>query len=401
MATQPGVKRKLAAILSADVVGYSRLMQADEAATVAALKTCREVIAGLVARHGGRVVNAPGDALLADFASAVEAVAAAVEIQQAVEGRNVELAPERRMRLRIGVNLGDVIEEADGTVYGDGVNIAARLEALAEAGGICVSGAVHDAVEGKLDCGFDFLGERPVKNIAKPVRVYAVGAAGRPRADAAAAGHQDIRFCSARDGTSIAYAVAGAGPPLVKTANWLNHLEYDWTSPIWRHLLAELAHDHMLVRYDARGNGLSDWTVEDISFEAFVSDLETVVDACRLDRFPLLGISQGCAVSIAYAVRHPERVSKLVLYGGFARGRRKRGSQADIDQAEAMITLIRHSWGQDNPAIRQLFATLFLPDGTPAQVDWFNDLQRITTSPENAARIRTATNDIDVTALLA
>jgi TolB-like protein/class 3 adenylate cyclase len=173
-------RRKLAAILSADAVGYSRLMAADEAATVETLKAYRDIIVRLVARHGGRVVNAPGDALLAEFPSAVEAVQAAIEIQQSVEGHNIELEADRRMQFRIGVNLGDVIEESDGTIYGDGVNIAARLEALAEGGGVCISSTVYDAVEGKLALGFDFLGEHQVKNIAKPVRVYCVRAESKP-----------------------------------------------------------------------------------------------------------------------------------------------------------------------------------------------------------------------------
>ena len=176
----PSSRRKLAAILSADVVGYSRLMAADEAATVETLKAYRDIIARLVVRHDGRVVNAPGDALLAEFPSAVEAVQAAIEIQQSVEGHNIELEADRRMQFRIGVNLGDVIEEADGTIYGDGVNIAARMEALAEGGGICISSTVYDAVEGKLALGFDFLGEHQVKNIAKPVRVYRVRAEPKP-----------------------------------------------------------------------------------------------------------------------------------------------------------------------------------------------------------------------------
>jgi TolB-like protein/class 3 adenylate cyclase len=176
----PSSRRKLTAILSADVVGYSSLMAANEAATVETLKSYRDIIARLVVRRGGRVVNAPGDALLAEFPSAVEAVQAAIEIQKSLEGHNVELEPDRRMQFRIGVNLGDVIEEADGTIYGDGVNIAARLEALAEGGGVCISSTVYDAVEGKLSCGFDFLGEQQVKNIAKPVRVYRVRAEPKP-----------------------------------------------------------------------------------------------------------------------------------------------------------------------------------------------------------------------------
>jgi adenylate cyclase len=178
--TEPSSRRKLAAILSADVVGYSSLMAANEAATVETLKSYRDIISRLVVRRGGRVVNAPGDALLAEFPSAVEAVQAAIEVQKSLEGHNIELESERRMQFRIGVNLGDVIEEADGTIYGDGINIAARMEALAEGGGVCISSTVYDAVEGKLSFGFDFLGEQQVKNIPKPVRVYRVRAEPRP-----------------------------------------------------------------------------------------------------------------------------------------------------------------------------------------------------------------------------
>jgi pimeloyl-ACP methyl ester carboxylesterase/DNA-binding winged helix-turn-helix (wHTH) protein len=212
---------------------------------------------------------------------------------------------------------------------------------------------------------------------------------------------QDIHFCTAPDGVRIAYAEVGDGPPLVKTANWLSHLEYDWQSPVWKHLLHALAANHRLVRYDARGNGLSDWEVDDISFDAFVRDLESVVEATGLRRFALMGISQGCAVSVAYAVRHPERVSHLVLYGGFVRGRRKRGSVVGTEQSDAFLTLMRHGWGQENPAFRQMFTSLFIPGGTSEQMQWFNDLQRITASPQNAVRIRHAVDEIDVSNLLA
>jgi pimeloyl-ACP methyl ester carboxylesterase/DNA-binding winged helix-turn-helix (wHTH) protein len=211
---------------------------------------------------------------------------------------------------------------------------------------------------------------------------------------------QEIRFCTTSDGVRIAYALAGRGPPLVKTANWLNHLEYDWQSPIWSHLLHVLASEHRLIRYDARGNGLSDWELDDISFDAFVRDLESVIEATGVERFPLFGISQGCAVSIAYAVRHPERVSRLILYGGFARGRRRRGSQEAIEQSEAFSTLMRQGWGQENPAFRQLLTSLFLPGGTSEQMQWYNDLQRVTTSPKNAVRIRQVSDELDVTDLL-
>ncbi len=211
---------------------------------------------------------------------------------------------------------------------------------------------------------------------------------------------QEIHFCTAGDSARLAYASVGHGPPLVKTANWLNHLEFDWQSPIWRHMLHALAAEHQLVRYDARGNGLSDWDVEEFSLPAFVTDLECVVEAAGLERFALYGMSQGCAVAIAYSLLHPEKVSHLILYGGFIQGKRRRGSPQDIEQADALLTLMRQGWGQDNPAFRQIFTSLFIPDGTSEQMQWWNDLQRKTTTPENAARLRRAVDDIDISDML-
>jgi pimeloyl-ACP methyl ester carboxylesterase len=212
---------------------------------------------------------------------------------------------------------------------------------------------------------------------------------------------QEIRFCMAPDGVQIAYATVGSGPPLVKAPNWMNHLEYDWRSPIWRHLLQELSRDHTLVRFDQRANGLSDWDVDDVSFDASIRDLEAVVEAQELERFSLLGISQGCAISIAYAVKHPDRVSHLVLYGGFARGVLTQGSQSVQERVAALVTLMRHGWGQDNPAFRQMFTARFIPGGTQEQIESFNELQRISISPDNAIRALDTMNNTDVIALLA
>jgi pimeloyl-ACP methyl ester carboxylesterase/DNA-binding SARP family transcriptional activator len=208
--------------------------------------------------------------------------------------------------------------------------------------------------------------------------------------------HQEIRFCSTRDGVRIAYATVGKGPPLIKAANWLNHLEHDWESPIWRHVFRGLARDRCLIRYDARGNGLSDWDVEEITFEAYVRDLESVVEASGVKRFPLLGISQGCAISVEYAVRHPERVTRLVLHGGYATGWRLDPDPAEIARREALQTLILHGWGQDNPAFRQVFTSAFIPEGTPEQFRWMNELQRISISPENALRLQDALGRVDI-----
>jgi pimeloyl-ACP methyl ester carboxylesterase len=185
----------------------------------------------------------------------------------------------------------------------------------------------------------------------------------------------------------------------VRTANWLNHLEYDWQNPLRRAVLQNLAKRYTLIRYDARGNGMSDWDVPEISLDAWVSDLETVVDAAGLERFPLLGISQGCAVSIAYAVRHPQRVARLILYGGFALGGYKRSAE-EREQRKAMMTLIKLGWGTDDPAFRQLFTSRIMPDATKEQADAFNELQRMTASADCAVKYYETVNNIDVQYLL-
>ncbi len=406
MAMSGGDHRKLAAILAADAAGYSRLMAADDRATVAALEAARADFREAIEANQGRVIDMAGDSVLAVFDTASGAVSAALAVQQALAAASASVPEDRRLRFRVGVHLGDVLEKADGTVYGDGVNIAARLEGLAEPGGVAVSDSIRGAVRGKVVAAFEDLGEQKVKNIAEPVRAFRVKRAAGPApastpAAAADVVEQDIRFCTARDGVQLAYASIGSGPPLVKTGNWMTHLEYEMESPTRRHLWTTLSREHTLLRYDARANGLSDWDVEDISFDAWVGDLETVVDAAGVERFALLGISQGCSVSIAYAVRHPERVSQLVLYGGFAQGINRRAAPESQKEAfAAMLTLTRLGWGQDNPAFRQMFTSQFMPEASREQVDWFNELQRRATSPENAVRYLQAVADVDVAPLL-
>ena len=402
------VERHLAAIVAADVAGYSRLMGADEVGTVAQLRAHRgELLDPAIAQHHGHIANTAGDSILAEFGSVVDAVACAVAIQRAMPERNSKVSPDKRIEFRIGINLGDVIK--DGTdIFGDGVNVAARLEGIADRGGICISRQVLDQVEGKLDLTYRELGRQNLKNIAKPVEVYAiqVGAAAAPgsRFLATANLKQEIRYCKAPDGVRLEYARVGNGPPMLKSAHWMGHLEYDWELPISRHLLLGLAKDHALVRYDARGNGLSDWDVHEISLDAWVSDMETVADAAGLDRFPLFGFSQGCPVAIAYAVRHPERVSHLILYGGFATGATKRSTltAAGRERLAAMNTLVRQGWGADNPAFRQIFTSLLMPTANKdqAQADAFNELQRLSASPECAARYLETVADLDVLELL-
>jgi class 3 adenylate cyclase/pimeloyl-ACP methyl ester carboxylesterase len=394
---QGGVERKLAAIVAADVAGYSRLMGVDEEGTLTQLKGHRRALVDpKIREHRGEIVKTTGDGMLVEFASVVDAVRCTVEIQRGMAERNASVPAEKRVEFRIGINVGDIIHD-EKDIFGDGVNVAARLETLAEPGGICISRQAYDQVEGKLSLNFEFLGPQRLKNIAKQIEVYSFGGSTKPANGEAP--KQEIKYCRAADGVRLAYATVGHGPPLVKAANWMNHLEYDWESPITSHIWRGLAREYTLICYDARGNGLSDWEVGELSLDAWVGDLETVVDTVGIKRFPLLGISQGCAISVAYAVRHPERVSHLLLYGGFALGGNKR-SPEERERRQAMITLTRLGWGLDHPAFRQLWASLFIPEGTKEQSDWWNELQRKTTSAECAARYLATVGDIDIRELL-
>jgi len=213
---------------------------------------------------------------------------------------------------------------------------------------------------------------------------------------------QKIRLCTAHDGVRLAYALSGSGPPLVKVGNWLTHLELDLQSPVWGYLIEALSRDRTLVRYDQRGTGLSDRDVESMTFEDHVRDLETVVATAKLGRFPLLCISQGTTVGIAFAVRHPDRVSHLILHGGAARGRRRRSTDpAYVEEEETMLKLMELGWGKNDPAWRQFFTSQFIPGGSIEQHEWFNELQRLSTSPATAVRLLRSFANADLTAQLA
>lgn len=273
----------------------------------------------------------------------------------------------------------------------------ARLVTLLGAAGRLREGDAHYRVHRRW---LEAHGGRPGAELVRAWAGLPQGAAHTSAADASACAGQEVRFCRSRDGTSIAYATAGGGPPLVKAAHWLSHLEYEWRSPVWRHWLRELTRDHRLVRYDQRANGLSDWAAETLSLEAFVDDLDAVADAEGLRRYPVLGVSQGAAIAVAHAVRHPDRVSGLVLYGGFVLGWRRRGHPQDVEVREAMVRLMLHGWGRENAAFRQLFTSLFCPGATLDQMQAFNELQRESASPENAVRLSEAVGEFDVTSLL-
>jgi pimeloyl-ACP methyl ester carboxylesterase/DNA-binding CsgD family transcriptional regulator len=212
---------------------------------------------------------------------------------------------------------------------------------------------------------------------------------------------QRIRYTRSRDGTALAWAAAGQGPPLVKAANWLTHLEHDLDSPAWSHWVRFLADHFHFIRYDERGCGLSDREVADLSFERWGEDLEAVIEAAGIDEpMTLLGVSQGAATVIAYTIQHPEKVSRLILYGGYAEGWSRRGDDQNARLYQSISEIIALGWGKDNPVFRELFTKRFIPDGTEEQIRWFNELCRKTASPEMASRLFSERAHVDVLPLV-
>jgi pimeloyl-ACP methyl ester carboxylesterase/DNA-binding CsgD family transcriptional regulator len=207
--------------------------------------------------------------------------------------------------------------------------------------------------------------------------------------------HQ-TRFCTAPDGVGLAYAIDGEGPPLVKAGNWMTHLDYERQSPVWRHWVRELSRGHTLIRYDERGCGLSDRDFEGTpTLDTFVDDLAAVVEAAGLERFDLIGLSGGGPTAIRYAVEHPDAVTRLVLYGSYARGRHKRGPD-EAEKSRIMLELTRAGWGGAIPAFRHVFTSTYIPNADEEQKRWYDELQQASSTGEMAARLWSARTDIDV-----
>ncbi len=395
------MERRLAAVLVADMASYSRLMEHDEDGVLARQKAHRrELIDPEIADRGGRIVKTTGDGMLVEFPSAGDAVRCAMDIQTEMAEREGDCPMDSRILYRIGINLGDIVRE-EGDIFGDSVNVASRLQGLAAPGGVCVSDTVYQAAPERFRTPFREMGRQRIKNISRPIRVWqwTPGSQQSKRELAPEALQQRVQFTTASDGVQIAWASIGEGQPLLKAPNWLNHLEYEWHSAVWGPFLAEHARHCRLVRFDQRANGLSDWDVESISQDVMVSDTATVAKAAELERFALLGVSQGCAFSIRYALQYPEQVSCLVLHGGYLRGRLKRPDPEQKKLFEALTMAIRDGWGSPNPIFRHFFTSNFIPDAPPDVAASFDELQRIATSPENALRLWQVNAEIDVTDL--
>ena len=393
--------RRFAAVLSIDVVGYSRLMQEDAPALLSALNGIfRKIVRPSVARHGGKIVKLLGDGALVEFSSAANALASAVEIQKRMQSGEVCQYSEP-IRLRVGLHAGDVFTEGD-DIFGDPVIIATRLQAVAEPGGILLSRIVRDLAGDDLPVRLEQRGTHSLKNIRHPVETFAAdlssGAAAVRRAEIASS--QEIRFCKTHDGLRLAWTETGSGAPVVKAPNWIGHLELDWRNPGMAPLIGSVSGYSRFIRFDARANGLSDWEVDEISFERFVDDLGTVFDAAGIERAPILAISQGCAVATAFAARAPERVSAIVMFGGFPLGRAKRPSAADKARAEALKAMMQAGWDDDFPSLRDLIAQVIYPGASTEERRQYAEDMREIISPENIARYRGAVDNLDVTELL-
>lgn len=422
--------RRLLAILFTDIVGYTAMVGKDEAKGIEARDEHRSLIQNLAKQFHGEFVDESGDASLAIFPSAVDAVKCAMAVQAV-------LAADPTFQVRAGVHVGDVIERG-GRLIGDGINVASRLPALAQPGGIVASDQVVEHLRNQ-NIGTTALGTQSLKNVDHPVEVFAVGngaaappqKASRGRIAAIAAAtlvaalgiwilllggaedlvvmgfrmglvdlssegnyEQEIAFTNAADGVRIAYATTGKldGSPVVMVLGWATHLETGMGSGAANPFVQGVLGEHRVIVYDGRGTGLSDRGVDDFSLDAKVSDLEAVVAAAGLDRFGILAVSAGGPTSVAYTVRHPERVTRIAFYGSFLWLGAEPGH---LEMWRTFPALVRASWGQDNPAFRQLFTNLFMPDAGELTKRIFNEFQRVAMTPEDASAFIASLNETD------
>ena len=399
------MKRKLLAVVAADMVGFSRLVENDEINILSRQKEYfNEIIEPEIKKFHGEIIKTTGDGFLATFVSSLDAVESTTNIQKIINFREKTQSNDKRIWYRIGINIGDVVLD-DGDIFGNSVNIASRLESIADAGDVCITSEIFQNIKNLKSFDISHLGEQHLKNISQKVDVYKIKINHEEHNqnkenELLTEANQEIRYCSSKDNTIIAYAKLGNGPPLLKAPNFMSSLEHDWRSPIWMHLYRFLAEGNTLVRFDQRGNGSSDLDPLEITFNSFVEDMEAVVNESKIDKFPILGVSQGCAVSIAYAIRNPNKVSHLILIGGFARGKGQRGDPSYEEKSKMEQTMILSGWEDENPAFRQYFTTSMIPEGSKEQMDSFNNIMKITTSAKNAAKISSVNDQIDVSDIL-
>jgi len=448
-------KHELAAIIFSDVVGYTAIMGRDEQEALRALDAHRELLRSLLPKFNGRLVGEIGDGTLTAFHSAIDAVNCAREVQAGLLDR-----PE--LKVRIGIHLGDVVF-SNNTVLGNGVNVASRIHALAPPGGICVSANVHDEIRNKQGTDFKDLGEKRLKNVSRPIRVYILSSGVSPSHGGTQTGsgvgslaqrltsrlpswrtfslasvgtavvgyllystfyvelatafliyyprmlpvrvHEKIGYTMTSDGVRIAYGTIGSGPPVVFVLGWATHLTRGAGSLTYNSDFLESTSAHQqFVQYDGRGCGLSERGLRDYSLDARVRDLEAVVDALKLKRFALWGYSAGGPTMIAYAARHPDRVTRVILYATYAGGPIDSNSEAAKEantpaekQRQQAMGLVMNRW--NNPAYRDMFTDMLMPNGSDIQKRFMTEMMRISETPEDVSAFMTAGEKIDVSGL--
>ncbi len=387
--------RRMAAILSLDVVGYSSLMEKGATDALRDLnRVFRTIVRPGVDQYDGRIVKLLGDGALVEFSSAGDAILAAHRIQAALS--------DNLVRLRAGVHVGDVTTDGD-DIFGDAVNIAARLQAEARPGDGLISRGAADMAGGDLqpDIMLKPEGSIRLKGVSRPIEALSLnlGGAGMATNLKSLEQAQDVRFAKSKDGVSLAWTAIGDGPVLVKAPNWISHLELDWRT-INGGWLADLARQYRLIRFDQRGNGLSDREIPEISLERMVDDLEAVFDAAAVERAPIFCKSQGTAIAAAFAVRRPERVSGLVGIGGFRQGPLARAEPRHVELTAALDAIGRVGWDDDYPSIRDHFARVLAPDATPEDQRIYAEAMRDTITADEFSHFREAIGKIDVTEIL-
>jgi class 3 adenylate cyclase/pimeloyl-ACP methyl ester carboxylesterase len=433
--TSTSPTRQLAAIMFSDIAGYTLIMGRDEQEGLRAVRTHHELLQSLLPKYNGRILGDAGDGILMGFQSAVDAVRCACEMQAA-------LKDDAEFNVRIGIHVGDVVY-SDNSVLGDGVNIASRIHALAPPGGICISERVYEEIRNQPGLPAKFLGEKTLKNVSRPIRVFGLATPGiaidgeannslrrrLPRRGllvalvaiaATVLGYellynevatlariyvprmltpevdQTIAYCTTTDGVRIAYGTSGKGPPVVIVVGLLTHLKLGLFSPTYNSaFLKPLIARHTVVQYDGRGFGMSDRGLKDYSVEARLRDLGAVVDTLKLDRFALYGISSGAEVSIAYAAKHPERVTRMVLYAGDVDNGPDESLTPDQRKvADAATTLIVNAWGSG--AIRELVASFEMPGASDVEKRFFSEVMRESATPEDFKAFYFALSQVDV-----
>jgi pimeloyl-ACP methyl ester carboxylesterase/class 3 adenylate cyclase len=390
------MQKKKISIVAGDMVGFSRLIEEDEINTLKRQKIIiKDIIDPKLGENNGKLIKTTGDGFLAVFENCDQSLSFGIEIQNQIINQEKIIIPEKKIWYRIGINYGEIILEND-DIYGNEVNIASRVESICEPGGISITSSVKENL--KTDnMKLENIGYQVLKNIKKPVEVYQLNLKDKNLDLDLTESDQEIRYCLSQDHTTIAYAKFGSGPPLIKAPNFMTSLEHDWRSPIWKHYFNFFGSSHSFYRFDQRGNGFSDWKPQNISFDNFVDDLDAVVNDAKLENFPLFALSQGTAVSLAYAAKYPRKVSKLIILGGYARGRAFRMKADEFQKISSMDeAMILNGWEQENPAFRQFFASSFLPEASKEQMDSFNNIMKFTTSATNAAKILRVNDQINV-----